>query len=458
MKPEDLDKLWSQILSQLQLSVPKLHYQSYAKIISVKDFKTSSTGTTTLELLCPSVFHVSEIKKRLLSFIQDALTALGYNKVSVVLEVGIKPGKDNELETSPLFVSQTKRQDNFLELLKKYGLSDNLTLQNFAVSSTNEMAYAAAKAVANNPGKAYNPLFLHGGVGVGKTHLMQGVGQAILKKNPSTKIIYCTGEDFTNAIIEAIRQKSTASFRKKYRVVNLLLIDDIQFIAGKASVQEEFFHTFNAIAKEGGQTILTSDKHPKEIDSLEDRLRSRFEGGLTIDIGQPNFELRSAIIMIKADELKINLAPDIAQYIAENEEDTRALLGKLTRVMAVSKSTGKPLTLELAKSVLDKDQDSSTENFTPKKPLTVVKIVSDYFNADPKLVLGSSRNQQLTTPRHIAMHLLKNYFGLSFKEIGRVFGGRDHTSVIHANRKITMLLSKDSHVNEQVEAVKKLLI
>ena len=235
------------------------------------------------------------------------------------------------------------------------GLNAHFTFDNFAVSSSNEVAHAAAKAVAKQPGQMYHLLFIYGGVGVGKTHLMQAAGHEILRKNPDTRLVYCTGEEFTNEIIEAIRGRSTANFRQKYRKAKALLLDDVQFIGGKDTVQEEFFHTFNAINKEGGQVILTSDRLPREIVGLEDRLRSRFEGGLTVDVQEPTFELRAAILLIKAQQLKINLPIRVAQAIAANIVSVRGLEGFLLKINSEQLTRKEPLTEEFALALLGKN-------------------------------------------------------------------------------------------------------
>ncbi len=452
-----IDEVWPQAVNELQLNVSQSLFDFYVRKLKPIYIKEEIGGGVHVELSCQSVWHQREIEKRLKSPIVDVLQGILKRPVElgIIVDTSVEPESFDNPDS--LFSEQSvpRSENDVKEKITKSGLSADLSLESFAVSSSNEMAYAAAKAVAANPGKAYNPLFLYGGVGVGKTHLMQGVGQEILKKNDGLEMIYCSGEDFTNEIIDAIRRKSTPRFRKRYRQVDLLLIDDIQFIAGKASVQEEFFHTFNAITREGGQIIMTSDKPPKDIDSLEERLRSRFEGGLTIDIGLPDFELRSAILMIKAKQLKIDLSTDVAQVIATKETNTRSLLGILKKVVAFSVARNTEISVEIAMKVIGQereDEEMMLKNLSPEK---VVDLVCGYFSQDKLAVLGKSRVKQLTLPRHVAMFLLKEDFGLGYVEIGRLFGGRDHTSVMHAVKKVHLLVKAKKEVGGDVDQIRK---
>ncbi len=450
-----MNEIWDQVVTDLELSISRPYFESYVKRLRLVEWEDGE-GKARMVLACQSVFHQSEIEKRLLANIEDKAQEVAGKMVAVKLVVDAHVTEKVNGDDSPLFATiDEKRVDGRVDKLIKSGLKKELNLESFAVSSSNEMAYAAARAVANNPGKAYNPLFLYGGVGVGKTHLMQGVGQAILEKESGMELIYCSGEEFTNEIIDAIRKKSTSAFRKRYRNVELLLIDDIQFIAGKAAVQEEFFHTFNAIVRVGGQILLTSDKPPKEIDSLEERLRSRFEGGLAIDIGEPDFELRSAIIMIKAKQLKCELPPDVAQEIAQHQTNTRALLGMLMKVMAYAEARKKPLDVELAREVLGVEAERERRNLRSLEPARLIESVAAFYQASVDEVTGPRRVKTLTLPRHVAMYLMKMDLRMGYVEIGRCFGGRDHTSVMHAVGKVGMLIKNEGAMGQELEEIRR---
>ncbi len=318
------------------------------------------------------------------------------------------------------------------------------------------MAHAAALAVPENLGSAYNPLFIWGGVGVGKTHLMVSVGNSSLHQNPSLKVLFCTGEDFTNDIVEGIRNKTTQNFRNKYRKLNLLMVDDIQFIAGKDSVQEEFFHTFNAVTSAGGQVILTSDRPPSEISKLEERLRSRFEAGLTVDIAPPDFELRCAIIQIKSSQKGIDLGMDLVQMIAANLESARKIEGFLTQLITATKFKNVEPTPELVESLLGKRQENMT-NKTRKTPDDAIEIITKYYQVGKRQILGESRARPIARPRQMLMYILRTHLGIGLEEVGRLVGGKDHTTVMHAVEKITQLASSDVNIREDMLKIKQAL-
>lgn len=337
--------------------------------------------------------------------------------------------------------------------VRKSGLSEDRTFETFAVSTSNEMAHAAAVAVSQNPGSAYNPLFLYGGVGVGKTHLMQAIGHNILRQNPEAGLAYITGEQFTNDIVAAIQQKKTIQLKQRFRAYKVLLMDDIQFIAGKDSVQEEFFHTFNAIVPNGGQVILTSDRPPHEMDLLEDRLRSRFEAGLIIDIQSPSFELRTAILLIKARKLGLDLPMELAQKVAAGAESTRKLEGILAKLHSEVNLFRKPLTPEMIEGILGKTQPAEfpTQRI---KPADVIKILSAHFHVSANSLKGPSRTKDLVHARHIAMFILYEDLRVTLEDIGMLFGGRDHTSVLHAVQKMKQRILEDEQVRTQIAAIK----
>ena len=337
--------------------------------------------------------------------------------------------------------------------VRRSGLHEDRTFDTFAVSTSNEMAHAAAVAVSQSPGSAYNPLFLYGGVGVGKTHLMQAIGHNVLRQNPEISLAYITGEQFTNDIVAAIQQKKTIQLKQRFRAYKVLLMDDIQFIAGKDSVQEEFFHTFNAIVPNGGQVILTSDRPPHEMDLLEDRLRSRFEAGLIIDIQSPSFELRTAIILIKARKLGMELPMELAQKIAAGAESTRKLEGILAKLHSELTLFRKPLSSELIESILGKTQPVEFPS-QKIKPADVIKILSAQFHISTNSLKGPSRTKDLVHARHMAMYILYEDLRVTLEDIGMLFGGRDHTSVLHAVQKMKTRVLEDELVRTQLAAIK----
>jgi chromosomal replication initiator protein len=318
------------------------------------------------------------------------------------------------------------------------------------------MAWAAADAVSKNPGSAYNPLFIWGGVGVGKTHLMNSVGYYIVKNNSENKVTFCTGEDFTNDIVEGIRNKTTQNFRNKYRKLNLLMIDDIQFIAGKDAVQEEFFHTFNALVGNGSQIILTSDQPPSEISKLEERLRSRFEAGLIVDISPPDFELRCAIIQIKAKERGLEIESDIVQLIAGNIDSARKIEGFLTRIASEAKLRDIEVKPDIIEKLLGKGEVNGGKSIKAN-PTDVVSAVSKYFSIGKRSLLGASRAKPVSHPRQLLMYILRTQLSLPLQEVGRIVGGRDHTTVMHAVDKITHRASEDVQIREDIRGIKNLL-
>ncbi len=343
--------------------------------------------------------------------------------------------------------------DRAMVAAKQAGLRPDFTFETFAVSGTNEMAHAAATAVSQRPGTAYNPLFLYGSVGVGKTHLMHAIANNILKTRPETKILYCTGEDFTNEIVDDIRNKKTNRFKNKYRSVEVLLIDDIQFIAGKTTVQEEFFHTFNALIQQNSQVILTSDRPPHEINFLEARIKSRFEAGLMIDIGQPTFELRTAILLIKSRAQNINISTEIAKLIASKVDSARKIEGVLKLLRSAVELQNKEINEDLINEILKAEKTDSSKKLKVT-PQDILKVVANHYHVKQAALKGEQRIKSLVTPRHVAMYLMDSELNMPLVEIGRWFSGRDHTTVIHAKKKINLELLQNELLQRDVSALK----
>ena len=335
-------------------------------------------------------------------------------------------------------------------------LNPKYTFNSFVIGNSNRFAHAASLAVAEAPAKAYNPLFIYGGVGLGKTHLMHAIGHYILESNPNAKVVYVSSEKFTNELINAIKDDKNEEFRSKYRNVDVLLIDDIQFIAGKERTQEEFFHTFNALHDANKQIILSSDRPPKEIPTLEDRLRSRFEWGLIADIQVPDFETRMAILKKKADVENLNVANDVMGYIASKiKSNIRELEGALIRIIAYSSLTNREVSVDLATEAL-KDIISKKQG----KHVTIdaiQDIVASYYNLRIEDLKSQRRTRSVAYPRQIAMYLSRKLTDMSLPKIGEEFGGRDHTTVIHAYEKISENLKTDDTLQHTVNNITKKL-
>lgn len=372
-----------------------------------------------------------------------------HTKKKVTVELVVIETKKKAKET-PLL----NYQPPLVDVLYRSGLHSKYSFDNFAVSSTNQVAFAAAQAISSDPGHAYNPLFLHGGVGVGKTHLAQAVGRTLLEQNHEKRVFFCPADQFVNELIESIREKSTPRFRRKYRHLHLLIVDDIQFIAGKTAVQEEFFHTFNTIMSAGGQLILTSDRPPQEIKNLEDRLRSRFSGGLTVDIQQPDFELRSAILLIKAREKNIEIDIESAKIIADQIIDTRALEGTLLTLYSKILGKKEAIDLETVNDFFSQKQQVLIKRLSPQD---VLKTICSFYNIKLSHIKGSSRTSNLVLPRQIAMYILRNQLKMKQEEIAFFLNRKDHTTVIHAVDKINRLILRDPTLKSEIDQITKSL-
>ena len=335
-------------------------------------------------------------------------------------------------------------------------LNPKYTFERFVVGGGNRFAHAAALAVAENPAEAYNPLFIYGGVGLGKTHLMQAIGHFVQEKNPKTQILYMTSETFTNELIDAIQQKKTFEFREKIRSVDILMVDDIQFIAGRESTQQEFFNTFNELHNAGKQIILTSDKPPKDIKRLEERLCSRFEWGLVADIQRPDLDTRVAILRDKARREQIEAPDEVLQLIAGKiDNNVRELEGGLTRLVAYSNLVKQPITMELCETALKEIFDQKQH-----KQITadlIMRTVTDYYGLSMNEMTGATRKREITVPRQIAIYLTREMTGMSLPQIGVVFGGRDHTTVLHSYKTVEANLKENESMRALVEDIKRLV-
>jgi chromosomal replication initiator protein len=329
--------------------------------------------------------------------------------------------------------------------------------EHYVVGSSNRFAHAASLAVAERPGGQYNPFFIHGGVGLGKTHLLHAIGHRALELHPHLAILYVSSEKFTNELISAIRGQRMEEFRARYRAIDILMIDDIQFIAGKESTQEEFFHTFNALYQSGKQVIISSDKPPRAISALEDRLRSRFEGGLIVDVQPPDYEMRMAILRTKAEELGATLPNDVVEYIAARDQtNIRELEGALNKVLFFAQTTGRPLTLQAAMEALTDAAIGARRAKITRAD--VVAAVAEHFGVTLEALRGRSRAKEIVGPRQVAMYLLREETQSSLLEIGQELGGRDHTTVIHGIEKVESQLQTDTALRSHVMAIREAIL
>ncbi len=407
-------------------------------------------------VIVPDSAMIGYIKKKYGFFLKIAIE----EKTGIECEVDfISKEEAQKSETSAKKAQPAEPpQDVSPEALQNANLNPKYTFDTFVVGANNNLAHAASLAVAESPGEVYNPLFIYGGVGLGKTHLMHSIAHFILKNNPKAKILYVTSEKFTNELIDAIRNKNnttTTEFREKYRNNDVLLIDDIQFIIGKESTQEEFFHTFNTLYEAKKQIIISSDKPPKEIETLEERLRSRFEWGLTVDIQSPDYETRMAILRKKEEMEGYNIDNEVIKYIATNiKSNIRELEGALTKIVALSKlGTNREITIELAEEALkDLISPNAAKEVTPE---SIIQVVCDHFGITPLDIASQKRSRDIVIPRQIVMYLCRDMTDTPLQTIGKYMGGRDHTTIIHGSEKIAHDIDKNDSLRSTVEILKK---
>ena len=402
----DFQKIWGQFLNHIeQKNISPVLNSVLKKTLLIKiDEQVASVNCDNLGIK----MFLDTRKDELSNF----LSVWSGEKISILFSV--KETKKTEI-VSPTPLIKIEKYE-IKQKTKPTGLNESFIFDNFAVSNSNNVAYSAAKAVAGNYGNVYNPLFIYGTVGVGKTHLAQAIANKIINLNGDARVFYCTSEEFTNDLIESIREKNTYNFRGKYRYLNVLVIDDVQFIGGKNYIQEEFYHTFNSLIKKKAQIILISDKPPKEIKKLEDRLRSRFSGGLTIDIQKPDFELRTAILLIKAQERNIKIDIEVAKVIAKQVEDTRELEGKLLELYSKTLRLDGEMGLEntFTPEMVSKQLFKTGQNYNNLSPHTVLKNVSAYFSIKPIIIKSSLRKENIVLARQIVMYILRNRLNMTY--------------------------------------------
>lgn len=447
------EAVWQAVLGDLQLQTTRATFDAW-----LKDATFLAMEDDTFIVGVPSAYAKDWLDNRLHHIIQSTLESICQRPVDFRVTVRSKapydqghPGPllsniEGPGETIPRHTTSTEASDGHLPL------DPLLTFDAFIVGSSNRMAHAAAQAVAEQPGQRYNPLFLWGGVGLGKTHLLQAIGHAARAGNFS--VVYVSSETFTNDLIKAIRAQSTESFRARYRTTDFLLIDDIQFIAGKESTQEEFFHTFNNLHGARKQIILTSDRPPKALSTLEERLRSRFEGGLIADLQPPGFETRLAILQTRSEMANVFIPDDVSVYVAERvQSNVRELTGALNSVIAHAEVMGVPPSLEVAHIVLN-DLTAPLEARTPEE---ILALVAAEFSLTTETIQKRGRSKAVVLPRQVAMYLIREVTDLSLPQIGEALGGRDHTTVMHGIQKITNQIESDAALRRRVLTLKERL-
>jgi chromosomal replication initiator protein len=442
-----MDNVLEHLKERIKSKISELNFNTWFRPIS----KARLEGDVII-LSVPNKFIADWINDYYSDLIGQELDALTQQRCRISFEIAAtdEPPPVETLASAPQ-ESQAFRQRSIECLNPKY------TFERFVVGNSNQFAHAACKAVGDLPGGHYNPLFLYGGVGLGKTHLLHAVGTALLEKNPNLHVIYVSAEKFMNELINALRYERMPDFRKKFRDrCDVLLIDDVQFIAGKERTQEEFFHTFNALHESQRQLVLTSDKLPKDIQGIEERLRSRFEWGLIADIQPPDLETRIAILKKKAEAQNLSCPDDVAMFLASSiKSNVRELEGSLIRINAFASLAGAPVTLDLTREVLGNSIRQERRTCSIE---SIQKIVADYYNLNISDLKSPRRLRTLAFPRQIAMYLCKKHVHSSFPEIGGKFGGKDHTTVIHACRKIERLLETDFKIQNDIALLEKTLL
>jgi chromosomal replication initiator protein len=452
-KVEPLEELWKKNLTILKEKMSPQNFETW-----IRPIRISAADGNTIFLSVPNKFFKDWITENYLSFIQDTLSRVVGVDVKVNLIVNkadmdrtVEKSDGEEIISPPLSQQVTQRKMH-------PSLNPNYSFDRFVVGASNQFAHAASVAVSKQPARAYNPLFIYGGVGLGKTHLLNAIGLMTTNMYPTMNVLYVSAEEFMNELINSIRYDRMSKFREKYRKIDSLLIDDIQFIAGKERTQEEFFHTFNTLHDSGKQIVVTSDKFPKEIPNLEERLRSRFEWGLIADIQPPEIETRVAIIEKKAQENAIDLPSSVAYYVASKatEANIRELEGLLTRIAAFSSLTSREIDMDLVREVLKKFLKQ-----TESKSLTVeaiVKAVTEKFNVKTTDIKSQKKSKNLVRPRQIAMYLSRKLTRSSFPDIGAKIGGRDHSTVIYAYNKVTKLIEQDEATRHVIQDIERSLL
>ncbi len=457
-KPKEF---WKAVLGEAELKLSPMVFKS---LLARTKAELDENGN--LKIICQDDFVKNNVEKRYGKIIEEAVQKLAGKKISFVaiVQKGGEEEKSNGNDFGPLFVPEKNPAAAFMEKQRKANLSPRFTFENFIMGKNNNLAYAIATAVAQRPGEQYNPVFIYSGVGLGKTHLIQAIGNEILKDKPGTNVIYTTGETFTNELIEAIKGGkggkvgySTNDFRNKFRKADVLLIDDIQFVIGKETTQEEFFHTFNALYMAQKQIVITSDRPPKDFNSIEERITSRFSSGIVADIQPPDMEMRAAILRTKRDLAGDNISNEVIDYIAENVmTNIRELEGAYIRARTFFIAEHLEPTKETAARALGQTiRKKETRNLNINE---ILKAVCNYYAVKIPDIKGKRRTKDLVIPRQVAMFLIKEMTDTPFMAIGDFLGGRDHTTIMHGVKTIEEEVKKSGRIKQDVVNVKQVLV
>lgn len=452
--------VWQAVLGEIELSVPHGSYITWFKptrILKMSD--------DTLVVGVVNVFAKQQMEKRYTPLIKEVLAKNGVKAKNLEFKINSSLGVKKPTPDDNIVVQKentaTKKQTpayrssgNTLSHSYRQGLNERYTFENFVVGSGNELAYAACQAIAQNPGTKYNPLFLYGGAGIGKTHLIQAVGNAVTTNKKDARVVYASTEQFVQEFVDALRYKKNTDFANHYRNVDVLIVDDVQFLAGKEKIQEEFFHTFNALHQANKQIIISSDKPPRDIPTLEDRLKSRFTWGMSIDMQNPDFETRCAIVQIKASAHNLNLEPDLVEFLSNlYQTNIRELEGALNQLLAFCEMRGLEPDLVVATGLLG-GRKSRPKHVTPKQ---VVERTAKHFHVSIDDIVGPKRDKDIVVPRQVAMYILRSELHMSFPKIAQELGRKDHTTAIHSVEKINKEMAFDTDIREAIVQIKERL-
>lgn len=450
------NNLWQAVLGEIELSISRGNYMTWFKntrLIRNKD------GVATIGV--PNIFVKNQLERKFNDLILDIMAKNGPRPTSVEFKIqtGIAPSlKEFSEADQPQMVEDVKlvKSNPIAQVTHSYrqGINDRYTFENFVVGSGNELAYAACQAIVANPGSKYNPLFVYGGVGIGKTHLIQAVGNAVVAQKPDARVVYVSTEQFVQEFVDSLRHKRNTDFAGHYRSADVLIVDDVQFLAGKEKIQEEFFHTFNALHQANKQIIMSSDKPPKDIPTLEERLRSRFAWGMSIDMQTPDFETRCAIIQNKASSQNINLSPAVAELLATRvQSNIRELEGSLNQVLAFCEMRGVEPTLQNVSAMFETNKPKAKHLNTRQ----IIERTAKHFQISVDDILGPKRDKDIVVPRQIAMYMLRNELHLSYPKIAHELGRKDHTTAIHSVDKIEKEMSYGGSIKQYVDEIKERL-
>jgi len=446
MEKEYYEILWEQtFLPLLENKISAISFSTYIERLKAVDIQGNKIVLITDKQIFADAIKNNSIGARLREVIQSANTEIN----DYILMVA---------DSREDYLAQLDEEAREIIDTHSAPINPKFTFDSFVVGSSNEFIYAAAKAVAENPGDAYNPLFIYGGTGLGKTHILMAIANYIKLHNPSLNVLYATCEQFTNQMVESISRGkgSGADFRKKYRNVDVLLIDDVQFLARKQATQNEFFHTFNELVMQNKQVVLTSDRPPREIEVLEDRLRTRFEGGLLADVQSPDVETKIAILKRKAEEQKCVVDIKVLAYIAEKDDgDIRTLIGKLTKVVFASKLHERPITIELVNEAL---KESASETQEELQADDIINCVSNFYKISKNDMLGKRKNKEFVMPRQVCAYLICEMMNIPLMTIGKIMGGRDHATISYTRDKIAEQIKTDSKLSVEINDIKKMLL